>query len=121
MAVEDGAIVATLLGLYHQARNTSVPHPTLPQTLKLYEGLQKTRTTNLHLGSISNQHMYHLDDGPEQEERDRILKSSQWREKPEGETEPFIWINVRYQKNILGRDAIADAKMAWEKALEGAI
>ena len=79
------------------------------------KSLQKARTTILHLGSISNQHLYHVADGPEQEERDRILKSAKWEERPEGETEPFIWIDVRYQKSILGRDAIGDAKKKWEE------
>ena len=114
MAVEDGAILATLLGLYQRAQSGSSQLPTLPETLKLYESLQKARTTILHLGSISNQHVYHLDDGPEQQERDRILKAAGWQEKPEGEEEKFIWIDVRYQKTVLGRDAIGDAKKKWE-------
>lgn len=77
MAVEDGAIIATLLDLYQQAYSQSLQHPTLLQTLKLYESLQKARTTTLHLGSISNQRLYHLDDGPGQETRDLILKAAQ--------------------------------------------
>ncbi|KAF2703234.1 putative salicylate hydroxylase [Pleomassaria siparia CBS 279.74] len=113
MAVEDGAIVATLLGLYQQSHSESLPTLTLPETLKLYESVQKARTTTLHLGSISNQHLYHLDDGPEQEERDRILKAADWKDKPDGESEPFIWIDVGYQKAVVGRDAIGDAKKKW--------
>jgi len=118
MAVEDGAILATLLGLYQLAQSQSLPHSTLPETLKLYESLQKARTTSLHLGSISNQHLYHLDDGPEQQERDRILKAAKWEEISSRETEPFIWIDVRYQKAVLGRDAIGDAERKWEDMIE---
>jgi salicylate hydroxylase len=118
MAVEDGAILATLLGLYQLAQSQSLPHSTLPETLKLYESLQKARTTSLHLGSISNQHLYHLDDGPEQQERDRILKAAKWEEISSRETEPFIWIDVRYQKGVLGRDAIGDAERKWEDMIE---
>ena len=113
--MEDGAIIGTLLGLYQGARSQLLQHTTLSETLKLYESLQKERTTTLHLGSISNQHLYHLDDGPEQEERDRFLKAAQWKEKPNGETEPFIWMDVRYQKAILCRDAIGDARKRWEE------
>lgn len=119
MAVEDGAILATLLGLYHRAASTSRPHPTLPATLKLYESLQKARTSSMHSGTIENQHLYHLDDGPEQEARDRVLKAAEWQERSEGEKEPFIWIDVRYQKGILGRDAIGDAERKWEEAVKG--
>ena len=115
MAVEDGTIIATLLGLRQQSTQGS--DITLAQTLKLYEELQKTRTTTLHLGSISNQYVYHIDDGDEQEERDRIFNAAEWKEKPEGESEPFIWIDVRYQKAILGRDAIGEASKAWRKAI----
>lgn len=117
MAVEDGAIIAVLLGQYQHAVNKSLPHPSIPETLKLYESLQKTRTTTLHLGSISNQHLYHLDDGPEQEERDRILKNAKFQELPDGVSEPFIWIDLRYQKAILGRDAVGDAKKKWEETV----
>jgi len=118
MAVEDGAIIATLLGLYQQADATIRQRMTLAETLKLYESLQKARTTTLHLGSISNQHLYHLDDGPEQEERDRILKTTQWEERPDGESEPFIWADVRYQKVILARDAISEARKRWTEVME---
>jgi salicylate hydroxylase len=115
LAVEDGAILATLLGLYHQAQPQMRQYPTVPETLKIYESLQKARTTTLHLGSISNQHLYHLGDGPEQVERDRILKATDWKQKPSGELEPFIWVDVRYQKAVLGRNAIGEAEKKWEE------
>ncbi|KAK8127972.1 FAD/NAD(P)-binding domain-containing protein [Apiospora sp. TS-2023a] len=120
MAVEDGAALATLLGLYQQAlhRNGGAEEAsklTIPQILENYEALQKARTTRLHLGSISNQHLYHLEDGEEQKERDRILRAAEWKEKPLGETEAFIWIDVRYQMAIVGRDTIADTRAQWDR------
>lgn len=117
MAVEDGTIIANLLGQYQTARNKSLPHPTLPETLKIYESLQKKRTTTLTLGSIANQHLYHLDDGPEQEERDQILKQATFQELPDGSSEPFIWIDLRYQKAVLARDAVGDAMKKWEEVI----
>jgi salicylate hydroxylase len=114
MAVEDGAIIANLLGQYQSAKSRSQPHPSLPETLKAYESLQKSRTTTLTLGSIANQYMYHLNDGPEQEERDRILKQAGFEELPDGMSEPFIWIDLRYQKAVLARDAMGDAKSKWD-------
>ncbi|KAF2022177.1 FAD/NAD(P)-binding domain-containing protein [Aaosphaeria arxii CBS 175.79] len=120
LAVEDGAIIATLLSLYQKAASlTSTRIPTLPETLQLYEEIQKTRTTTLHLGSISNQKMYHLDDGPEQEERDRILKAATWVERPEGKAEPFLWIDYSYQYEMLSRDAIGDARRKWVDRVQG--
>lgn len=118
MAVEDGAIIATLLGLYQQSDVKLKERLSMAETLKLYESLQKARTTTLHLGNLSNQHLYHLEDGAEQEERDAILKAAQWQERPEGESEQFIWIDVRYQKAIVARDAVADAKEKWDKVTQ---
>lgn len=57
--------------------------------------------------------MYHLADGPEQKERDRVLMAATWREMGQGEEEKFIWIDVRYQRAVLERDAIGDAKKGW--------
>ncbi|CAI6335485.1 unnamed protein product [Periconia digitata] len=117
MAVEDGTIIANLLAAYQDAKASSLTHPSLPETLKLYELLQKERTTTLHLGSISNQRLYHLDDGQEQEERDLILKNASFEDLPDGSSEPFIWIDARYQKAILGRDVVGDAQDSWEQAV----
>lgn len=118
MAVEDGAALATLLGLYQQALRRNSPEANqmiIAEILENYEALQKARTTIMHSGSISNQHMYHLEDGDEQEERDRILKSAEWKERPLREIEAFIWIDVRYQRAVVGRDTIADARAQWDK------
>lgn len=117
MAVEDGAILATLLGQYQQCVSSNPlhrPYATLPETLELYEMLQKARTTTLHLGSISNQHMYHLADGLEQKERDRVLKAATWQEKEQKNEERLIWIDVGYQKAVLERDAVGDALRTWQ-------
>lgn len=117
MAVEDATIIANLLGSYRLAKSKSLPHPTIPETLKMYESLQKKRTTTLTLGSIANQHLYHLDDGPEQEKRDRILKQATFQERPDGSSEPFIWIDPQYQKAVLARNAVSDAKRKWEEVM----
>ena len=117
MAVEDGTIIANLLAAYQDAKARELTHPPLPDTLKLYESLQKERTTTLHLGSISNQRLYHLNDGQEQEERDKIFKNASFEDLPDGSSEPFIWIDARYQKAMLGRDAVGDAQKKWEQAV----
>lgn len=119
MAVEDGAIIANLLGQYQSAKSRLQLHPSLPETLKAYESLQKSRTTTLTLGSIANQRMYHLSDGPEQAERDRILKQAKFEELPDEMSEPFIWIDIRYQKAVLARDAVGDAKAKWDEIMAG--
>lgn len=119
MAVEDGTIIANLLGHYQSAKSRSQPHRSLSETLKAYESLQKNRTTTLTLGSIANQRLYHLDDGPENEDRDRILKQAKFEELPDGLSEPFIWIDFRYQQAVLARDAVGDARAKWDAVVAG--
>lgn len=122
MAVEDGAVLATLLGLYQQAMqqvDDAAPKRqlTVPNILRSYEALQKIRTTTMQRGSVENQHVYHIADGAAQRARDEILGAATWREKAPGEAEPFIWIDVRYQKAIVGRDTIEDAGTVWEELI----
>ncbi|KAF2478268.1 putative salicylate hydroxylase [Lindgomyces ingoldianus] len=120
MAVEDGAVLGILLGLY-QDSITGSPSPSpnvgIPDVLKMYEGLQKKRTTTQVKGSISNQHMYHMPDGPEQRERDRILKSASWVRKEANEN--FVFIDVKYQGILMGFDAIKEAREVWSNLIHG--
>lgn len=119
MAAEDGTIIANLLGHYQSAKSRSQPHRSLSETLKAYESLQKNRATTLTLGSIANQRLYHLDDGPEQEDRDRILKQAKFEELPDGLSEPFIWIDFQHQQAVLARDAVGDARAKWDAVVAG--
>ncbi|KAF2731483.1 putative salicylate hydroxylase [Polyplosphaeria fusca] len=117
MAVEDGAVLGTLLGLYtNSARsNDQSTTPPLKTVLELFEKVQKERTTMNVRGSASNQKLYHVGDGPEQVERDKILKAATLEEKQEDEE--FLVIDVRYQKKLLGRDCIAEAEAAWAELI----
>lgn len=117
MAVEDAAVLGTLLGLYQASLSTSSTgrQTTIPEVLKLYESLQKERTTTNVQGAVSNRSMYHMADGPEQEERDMILMGTKQAMVEGDGNSKFIFIDSGYQKKLLGRDSVADARRAWQE------
>ncbi|KAJ5812015.1 hypothetical protein N7474_008316 [Penicillium riverlandense] len=104
MAVEDGALLGVLLGEFNKrADNTD---KTINGVLKLYESMRKPRTTLNVKGALNNRDFYHMVDGPEQEERDASFKGYDW---SIGESK-FAWANVKYQKDLLRYDVLADGR-----------
>jgi salicylate hydroxylase len=61
-AIEDAAALATLLA--------GVDRAAVAQRLARYEALRKPRATRIQQGSYENATLYHLPDGPAQQERD---------------------------------------------------
>ncbi|KAH0430705.1 hypothetical protein CcaCcLH18_07620 [Colletotrichum camelliae] len=74
MASEDGAVLGKLLGLLHKSKLPDKQY--IPEVLKLYESLRKSRTTTNVQGAVSNRSTYHLPDGPEQQWRDACLAAA---------------------------------------------
>ena len=67
MAIEDGAVLGNLLSrLAHPAQ--------LPVFLQAYEDLRLPRTAETQTQSRLNQTIFHLPDGPEQEQRDADMR-----------------------------------------------
>ncbi|KAF9448815.1 FAD/NAD(P)-binding domain-containing protein [Macrolepiota fuliginosa MF-IS2] len=67
MAVEDAAVLGALF-----SRITS--HSQISNLLRVYESLRIPRTTNTQLAALSNQGIFHLPDGPEQQARDEAMQ-----------------------------------------------
>jgi salicylate hydroxylase len=103
MAVEDGTVVGYLLGKLKADHPTDISRDNIHSILKLYERIRKSRTTLNVLGAVANRQMYHMVDGPEQEQRDRDMrdptKHSKWQ-----------FTDETYQNNLLGFDVIKDAE-----------
>lgn len=69
MALEDAAVLGSLFShLSH--------HAEIPILLKAYERLRHTRTAKTQASSRLNQRVFHLPDGPEQRERDALMREA---------------------------------------------
>lgn len=112
MAVEDGATLGTLLGEFCRFRQFQRPEKnvtiTIPDVLELYE-LARKRTTTLNVqGAIENRLLYHMEDGPESDERNKKLAAIDWESKDLTGLE-WSWGNVSYLEELMGCDPIEDA------------
>lgn len=68
-ALEDAAVLGGVLShITHAAQ--------LPQATQMYESIRQRRTKKLHEITFQQGEEFHLPDGPEQEERDRLLAKS---------------------------------------------
>nr|VWO96165.1 Ketoreductase CTB6 (EC (Cercosporin toxin biosynthesis cluster protein 6) [Ganoderma boninense] len=69
MAIEDAAVLGNLL--------SRITHPSqLPAFLQAYEDLRLPRTAETQNQSRMNQTIFHLHDGPEQEQRDADMRKA---------------------------------------------
>ncbi|KAF4443576.1 salicylate hydroxylase [Fusarium acutatum] len=111
MAVEDGAVLGKLLGLLNQSQSRMTEFRNrVPEILKVYESLRKTRTSANVQGAVSNRHTYHLPDGPEQEARDTWISS------PRSTPSSYIYTfaDPEYLRTMLAFDCVADSIHAFK-------
>jgi salicylate hydroxylase len=113
MAVEDGAVLGYLLGkanrqfAYSAGNEQSFDY--IKSVLRLYEKLRKARTTVNTKGAVANRTMYHLPDGTEQQQRDEELRDFDYI----NGCSDIKWADSVYQQDMLGFDAVEDAKRAF--------
>lgn len=114
MAVEDGGVLGVLLGMYNKSKLESIPKAlprdaTIPALLSLYEQLRKQRTTVNVQGAVRNRWFYHLPDGEEQKARDVEMANYDF----VGGRSSYSWLDSKYTMNLLGFDALEDARKAY--------
>lgn len=109
MAVEDGAVIGTLLGLLSRATlpGSRSRKASIPAILELYEKIRKERTTINVQGANEAGVFFHADDGPEQEARDEELRKIDWRD-PSKQSQ-WAWGNMDKIKDMFGFDTMTDA------------
>jgi salicylate hydroxylase len=127
MAVEDGAVIGTLLGRLQVSLDLE-PRKDQPEIvseiLSLYESLRKKRTTtnvqgmcdndvldstdDRDAGAVACQDFYHLRDGDEQVYRDGLLQQYDCTGKWPANCK-WNWGDAGYQQALLGFDAVDDA------------
>ena len=106
-AVEDGAVLGALLDRIEKPSQIS-------DIVTIYEKLRKDRTTRVVKGSTALRDIFHMVDGPRQQERDRQLTE----QKPfEGYPNP--WADPVFQEYLFGYDAFAEVDKAWKRYKQG--
>ncbi|KAL5485549.1 hypothetical protein ACEPAI_8192 [Sanghuangporus weigelae] len=118
MAIEDAAVLGNILSrLSHAAE--------LVPMLYAYELLRHSRTSETQASSRLNQHIFHLPDGPEQEERDANMRAAMHVERAKwglgppaptefnGEGNSNQWADPRKNREQFSYDADAEAERWW--------
>jgi salicylate hydroxylase len=103
MSLEDGAVLGECL-----SRMTSKSPLQKRHALKVYELCRKERTEMVVERGNVQQYLYHLHDGPEQEERDRRM-----REVPTRGGEALAWRDPEMSPKLLGYDHLKDVDENW--------
>ena len=114
MAVEDGATLGYLLGCFLRTSSSMLSRKKIgvASVLQLYESVQKPFTTMNVKGADVNREMYHLPDGEEQISRDAELANLSWQSRSK-----WIWIDSKYQSEIMGSDRLEAAQRAYAELL----
>ena len=112
MAVEDGAALGVLLGRLSNIDQDN-RKGRIPAILGLYESMRKKRTTINVEGAVENQVLYHMEDGPECEARNRAFESVDWEDDESGFQ--YGWGNLGYLKRLMAFDTVLDAHRSFDK------
>lgn len=111
MAVEDGAVLGRLLGLFDRSHCSRT---SLPDLVALYERTRKQRAQTTVRTASGNRILYHMVDGPEQEERDRLFATHDWWD--DGRSFPWVFADLPYLHELFGFDAIKSADDAFAQS-----
>ena len=98
MSLEDGAVLGECLSRISSKSASSKCH-----ALKIYEECRKSRTEMVVQRGNLQQYLYHLHDGSEQEERDRMMRMS-----PTPKGEALAWRDPDLAPRLLGYCATRD-------------
>ena len=111
MAFEDGAVLGECLSRLPSGPNVSKSSPEFiaakRHALAVFEKCRKQRTQMVVERGNTQQYLYHLHDGPEQEERDRKMRMV-----PTPEGEALAWRDPGLAPKLLGYDHIADVSLS---------
>merc|ERR1711881_208381 len=111
MSLEDGAVLGECLSRISSKSASSKCH-----ALKIYEECRKSRTEMVVQRGNLQQYLYHLHDGSEQEERDRMMRMS-----PTPKGEALAWRDPNLAPRLLGYCAIRDVEEHWTREEQSAV
>lgn len=109
MAFEDGAILGECLSRLPNSFGASKTFPHFLEQrrhcLSVFQECRKRRTQMIVSRGNVQQYLYHLHDGPEQEERDRKMQMV-----PTPEGEALAWWDPGLAPKLLGHDHLKDVR-----------
>lgn len=103
-SIEDGAVLGKALSF---VKNKSQ----LPQAVELFEKLRKSRGEKVAAETFHQRHDFHMEDGPEQVERDKLFESQLGKSEPEVRF-PSRWNCPERQPWLYGYDADLEVEQA---------
>lgn len=105
-SIEDGAVLGLLLSTEHLTSKSE-----LPAMLKLFEQLRKARGEGIARETFKQRKDFHLRDGPEQEERDKLMLGT-LRDEELKVSFPSRWTCPEVQPWLYGYDAVKEVEDA---------
>lgn len=107
MSLEDGAVLGELFSRWKGPFTPKVKC----ELLDIYQKIRAPRTDMVVQKGNRQQWLYHLHDGPEQEERDRILRAA-------GEGEALAWRDKAFAPQLLGWTCEKEVDRFWPPAVD---
>ena len=108
MAFEDGAVLGECLSrLPHTSKSSPEYLSAKRHALAVFEKCRKQRTKMVVERGNTQQYLYHLHDGTEQEERDRRMRMV-----PTPEGEALAWRDPGLAPRLLGYDHVGDVSFS---------
>lgn len=104
MSLEDGAVLGECLSKIRGRAG-------LKAALDVYEACRRPRTSRIVQRGNVQQYLYHLHDGEEQVERDRLMRLD-----PTLPGDPLVWRDPELGPWLLGYDHIADVNQHWSQS-----
>ena len=103
MSLEDGAVLGECLGRINSKAE-------LKKALGVYEACRRPRTSRIVQRGNVQQYLYHVHDGAEQLERDRLMRLN-----PTLPGDPLVWRDPELAPWLLGYDHIKDVEDHWPR------
>jgi salicylate hydroxylase len=102
-SIEDGAALAECLDRAKDIND-------VPTLLRAFQAIRKPRCETIQKGSLANGEIWHMPDGPEQEQRDRDMKEIGKKSK-----NPNQWSDESFQPWLFGYDTVKEVRNKQEK------
>jgi salicylate hydroxylase len=117
MSLEDAAVLGEVFSRYPTTSISPKQSIAFKQhALKIYQQCRAPRTRMVVERGNVQQYLYHLHDGPQQEERDRKMRMQ-----PTPPGEALAWRDPELSPRLLGYDFVADVERHWpgQEAVDG--